>query len=37
MRLSNRFRRGHVLTSPLQLVELHDAQAGTTLSMVYRP
>src|SRR4029077_11482663 len=36
-RSSSRFRRSHVVTSSLHLLVLQEAQAGTTLSTVYRP
>ena len=37
VRSSSRFRRSQPVTSALHLLALHDRQAGTTLSSVYRP
>jgi hypothetical protein len=37
LRSSSRFRRIQLVTSSLHLLVLQDAQAGTTLSTVYRP
>jgi len=36
-RSSIRFRRSQLVTSLLHLLALHERQAGTTLSIVYRP
>jgi hypothetical protein len=37
LRSSSRLRQSQPVTSSLHLLVLHDAQAGTTLSRVYRP